>query len=342
MGTFLFLSRAKAIGLDHERWHKILRAAGVSVLTLIVLFMLSRSLPMQSFRSGKNRDIGMPLDELIVAAPATPALGITAPAPAAKLAEEPRLRFVAWQDEWLTNHAGAPRHPDGSPVTDVTEVKWVTDEIAPSREDVGALNLHPEPRFLYLWISHPAFDRNLFSELSLLDEQGKRLLSAAGGSVASGSRKAEPFLGNVGWLMQTISPGSGTNVPTKATVRLRYTVGPLESTQDVTVTPKTHTSMSLEGNSQLSSIGQNVDGLAFIAVAASPELIKTRRFGAMAITKDGRELTASGGSSNGSADESGVRVESFEFEIPLNEVAKFRIGTRPIRTVEWADVRLPP
>jgi len=223
----------------------------------------------------------------------------------------------------------------------VTELKWVKDDISPSREDVSALHLDPEPRFLYLWISHPAFDRNMFSEVALLDEQGKQLLSAVGGSSASGSRKAEPFLGNVGWLTHTISPVAGTNVPTKATVRLRYTVGPLEKMQDVEVTPK-HTSISLEGNSQLSGIGQNVDGEAFITVAANPELIKTRRFGAVAITKDGRELVASGGSSSGIGDNSGVRVESFEFEIPLNQVAKFRIGTRPIRMVEWTNVMLPP
>ena len=62
----------------------------------------------------------------------------------------------------------------------------------------------------------------------------------------------------------------------------------------------------------------------------------------VAITKDGRELVASGGSSSGIGDNSGVRVESFEFEIPLNQVAKFRIGTRPIRMVEWTNVMLPP
>jgi hypothetical protein len=36
-----------------------------------------------------------------------------------------------------------------------------------------------------------------------------------------------------------------------------------------------------------------------------------------------------------------VGAEQFEFQIPLSGVAKFIIGTRPIRTVEWKDVVLP-
>ena len=345
IATFLFLSRAKAVGLEKDRRQTILRAVGISVAVLIGLLLVAHRLSMYQF--GRSKSLLRSEEIAVAPSPASrlplpiPPQDVATVASASQLAEAPRLRFVAWQDEWLTNHAGAPRHPDGSPVTNVTEVKWVTTEISPSREDVSALNIHPEPRFLYLWISHPAFDRNMFSEVSLLDEQGKQLLSAAGGSSASGSRKAEPFLGNIGWLTHTISPVAGTNVPTKATVRLRYTVGPLENTHDVEVTPK-HTSMSLEGNSQFSGIGQNVDGEAFMTVAASPELIKTRRFGAAAITKDGRDLVASGGSISGIGDSAGVRVESFEFEVPLSQVAKFRIGTRPIRTVEWMNVVLPP
>jgi hypothetical protein len=39
--------------------------------------------------------------------------------------EPPKLRFVAWQDEWKTNQPGAARHPDGSPVTNAAELKWL-------------------------------------------------------------------------------------------------------------------------------------------------------------------------------------------------------------------------
>jgi hypothetical protein len=34
-------------------------------------------------------------------------------------------------------------------------------------------------------------------------------------------------------------------------------------------------------------------------------------------------------------------VAEFDFGVPLSDVAKFIIGTRPIRTMEWKNVVLP-
>jgi len=41
------------------------------------------------------------------------------------------------------------------------------------------------------------------------------------------------------------------------------------------------------------------------------------------------------------SDGKGLRVERYEFDVPLSDVAKFIIGTRPIRTNEWKNVVLP-
>jgi len=74
----------------------------------------------------------------------------------ALLSEPPKLQFLAWQDEWKTNQSGAARHPDGSPVTDAAELKWL--KVVPSGGmDVSSWHLSPEPRFLKLWFSHPLF-----------------------------------------------------------------------------------------------------------------------------------------------------------------------------------------
>src|SRR6266576_3102183 len=35
-----------------------------------------------------------------------------------------------------------------------------------------------------------------------------------------------------------------------------------------------------------------------------------------------------------------VGIARFEFEVPLADVAQFRVGTRPVRTMEWKDVVL--
>lgn len=125
------------------------------------------------------------------------------------------------------------------------------------------------------------------------------------------------------------------------TVQLTYTLGPLERTQELVVTPKTSTSMSLEGDSQLNGVGQNVDGRAFVSVAVDAKKMASRKFGAIAVDKAGRQVTPVGTESGGTVG-SGLRVESFDFEMPLADVAKFIIGARPVRTNEWKDVVLPP
>jgi hypothetical protein len=94
--------------------------------------------------------------------------------------------------------------------------------------------------------------------------------------------------------------------------------------------------MAFEGAGQLNGVGQNIDGQAFVSIAYAPAKMPSRRFGVMAVTKDGRELMA-----GGSWSDTGVRVEEFTFTVPLADVAKFIIGTRPIRTMEWKDVVLP-
>ena len=59
----------------------------------------------------------------------------------------------------------------------------------------------------------------------------------------------------------------------------------------------------------------------------------------MDVSKDGREIPHDGYGSSGPV--GGVRAENFEFYIPIADVAKFIIGTRPIRTNEWKNVVLP-
>jgi serine/threonine protein kinase len=254
--------------------------------------------------------------------------------------EPPKLQFLAWQDEWKADESGAVRHPDDSPVKDAAELQWLR-QVQPPGCDVTALKLQPEPRFLHFWFSHPLFDRTSLNEVVLLDERGVEIPLGARGNAAGGSQAANESNGRTGWLTKTISPGARTNLPTRATVRLRYTVGPLERTQEVEVGPNSHNSMSLEGGGRLNAIGQNAWGKAFVALAMDATAMASRRFGVMAVTKDGRTLTASGGGSSGNSDGTGIRVEDYDFDVPLSDVARFIIGSRPVRTMEWKDVVLP-
>ena len=253
--------------------------------------------------------------------------------PGASFVEPPKLQFLAWQDEWKTNAPFAARHPDGSPVTNATELSWLKVVHA------GEMNttFESRPRFLKLWFSHPAFQRTDFIEVGFFDENGLAVKRGANGASSCSLMEASAQNGWLGWRCWTGSPDEGTNVLARLTVQLRYALGPLERTQEVT--PVFNGTMSLEGGSLLSGIGQNAQRQAFVAIAVDPKTTRSRAFGVVARTKDGREIPhlGSGRSDSGL----GVAVADFEFAVPLSSVAKFIIGTRPIRTNEWKNVVLP-
>jgi hypothetical protein len=256
-------------------------------------------------------------------------------ASAVLLSESPKLQFVAWQDEWKTNSPGAARHPDGSPVTDEVELKCLK-AVASGGMDVSSLHLSPEPRLLKLWFSHPAFDANSLNDVMVMDDQGKIIPFGAGGNASCNQQGANESDGQLVWQVKTFSPDMGTNRLSHLTISLRYTLGPLEHTQEVEVVPQHSVGMTLEGNGQLNGIGQNVDGKAFVSLAFESAKMQSRQFGVVAVTKDGRQMLSGSGWSD-----TGVRAEEFTFDLPLADVAKFIIGTRPIRTNEWKNVVLP-
>ena len=99
--------------------------------------------------------------------------------------------------------------------------------------------------------------------------------------------------------------------------------------------------MSLAGDSALlNGLGQTAQGQAFVAIAINASQLKSRVFEVVAVAKSGREILPHLSDHIGSGG-SGANVAKFEFEIPLSEVEKFIIGTRPIRTMEWTNVVLP-
>ncbi len=258
----------------------------------------------------------------------------------ATLSDPPKLQFLAWQDEWKTNKPFAARHPDGSSVTNSTELDWLRN-VYPIR---AGWYSDPPPAFLYLWFSHPWFGLGSRCELTLVDSHGQPVALGANGSFGNsfgaGSRLSDERIGNLGWLRYTFCPGDGTNIPTKINVQLRYVIGPLKHVQEIPVEPHHSTGMTLAGNGFLNGLGQTVDNNAFLSLAVEAKNVRSRWFGAEALTKDGRTLISSG-SWSGNGDGTGIRVEKFEFLSPLSNIVTFRIGTRPVRTNIWKDVVLP-
>ena len=260
------------------------------------------------------------------AAASTPAL----------LAEQPKLQFLAWQDEWRAHEPRGAFHADGTAATEPEELRLLRHIQPIGCDDSGSAEGKLNPRFLHLWFSHPLIDRQSLNEVALLDSTGKPLEPRDGmlGSNARGTEDGDRF----GWLTHTLSPGYAGNIPTAVTVRLRYSLGPWEHEQ--MFAPDENGIIALGNGSQFNGIGQNAKGTAFFSIAVDMKQDAARQFGVVAVTKDGRELQPSGGETGGGVGEA-VHVQRFIFDTPLAEVAHFRLGTRPVRTVEFRNVPLP-
>jgi tRNA A-37 threonylcarbamoyl transferase component Bud32 len=270
-------------------------------------------------------------------------LGLQTEHASATFSEPPTLRFLAWEDEWQTNQPGAARHPDGSLVTKATELNWLKElRIA----DCGQLK--PGLRFLHIWVSHPAFTANDSSEL--LDAHGNSFpigslyygFDAADGQVEGKLYANLPFHC---WKCWAFCPGDTTNLPSRITLRLRYTIGPMERTWEVTgpnfLGTGTMLFLPLEDGSQLTGVGQNAQGRAFVSIVTNDRYTQTHAFDVLAVSKDGRETASNLRTGPSHSTGTDVAVENFSFELPLTDVARFIIGTRTIRTTEWKDVVLP-
>ncbi len=273
-------------------------------------------------------------------APGSPAKNVSRNAPSlpatpALLAESPKLRFLAWQDQWDTHEPSKPRgafHADGTSVSDASELRLLAF-IHPTRCDAsGTSSDGRNSPFLYLWFSHPLIDQQSFNEVTLLDGAGQPLPIGAGGLLASNARGPDPDEDRLGWLTYSLSPESP---PAALTVRLRYTVGPWE--QQSEFNPAEQASVALGNGSQFNALGQDVKGRAFFSISIDMKQDTARQFGVVAVARDGRELHPSGGGSSGGVGEA-VHVQQFVFALPLADVAHFRLGVRPIKTVEFPNV----
>ena len=263
------------------------------------------------------------------------------------LAEPPTLRFLAWRHEWQTNQPGAAWHPDGSPVTDRAEQDWLP-QVKPADLDPGLLQWAQQmilstnrfslkPRILYLWFSCPSRTPIRFDQLSLLDGAGRGIPSRGPSPAATGWQEPNDRNGGLGWSTACLLTGDSLNVPPRVTVRLDYVSGPLERVKEVAISPGLPTPISVDDGAAVKGYGQDEKERAFITIAVDEEKFWSRRFDVIAVTTDGREVASIGRPFGVTAKPSGGAVK-FEFDLPLAKVAKFRIGSRAIRTRQWTDV----
>ncbi|MEO5913220.1 MAG: DUF4019 domain-containing protein [Luteolibacter sp.] len=241
------------------------------------------------------------------------------------LAEPPKLQFIGWQ---------SPRkevwHPDGSPVTDPEELAWLR-EIGPNyaydRSKGEAI------RGMTFWFSHPLLEKSNTTELQFLDEQGRVIPEIDGMDGKRSETRGKG--GQLGWSVMTLA----VDTTRPLIIRLNYTLGPLEKIKEQIVEPNNRGSSFGYGNTSITAMGQNAGGQSFLMLAVEEAEQSVRRFGVIAVTKNGREIVGDWFRTGGSGS---PMVETFDFNVPIADVAKFRIGTRPLRTVDWKDLPVGP
>ena len=255
----------------------------------------------------------------------------------ALLTERPRLRFLAWQDDYSRNPPRGVFHADGSVVNDSSELRLLSFVDPPRCDASDTAEGKHNPRFLHLWFSHPLLDEQSLSEVTFLDGDGKPVPPGGGGLMAKSVEGAKDHVDrddHLGWLTYTLSPGS---VPPGGTVRLRYTLGPWEGSRQFA--PDQNGIVALGNGSQLNGVGQDLEGKAFFAIAVDMKQDAARQFGVVVLTKDGRELPWSRVESGGGTGQA-VQVQRFHYAVSLADIGHFRLSTRPVRTRRFSE-RVP-
>ena len=166
------------------------------------------------------------------------------------------------------------------------EERKIIKGLHPTFHNASALKLDPPPLYLNLWPTHPLLDEAAAISVDFLGSNGMDLP----GTQDRSSGWAYWPSPQGGWMLITASPGSVRTIPKKLTIRFRYCLGQLQNTQDLEVSSDNHVSMTLEGGSMLGSVGQSLEGRAFVSLAVNNAKLGNRRFGVVAITKDGRDL----------------------------------------------------
>jgi serine/threonine protein kinase len=274
--------------------------------------------------------------------PNLPAESASPPAPAATpalLAQRPQLQFLAWQEEFRINQPRGAFRADGSPANSPSELKLLNFVQAGYCDASNTAADKRNPSFLHLWFSHPLFEDQSLGEVTLLDGAGKPRPPGASGMLAKSAEAAKDLVDrddHLGWLTYTLSPGSA---PSIVTVRLRYTFGPWERPR--LFAPDQNGIVALGNGSQFNGAGQDAEGKAFFAIAVDTKQDAERQFGVEALTKDGRALQYSRVESGGGNGQP-VHVQRFSFAASLSEITHFRLSTRPVKTVDFQNVSLPP
>jgi len=240
------------------------------------------------------------------------------------LSQPPALRFVG-----LQHSSQELWHPDGSLVTDPEELALIREI---GRTSVFLVGRGEVIKGLKFFFSHPSMESWHTAEIEVIDDAGNLIERPVSGLTGGTETKETIHSGRLFWFIISIA----VDISKPVNIRLNYTVGPLERVREYVVR-KNDYGFS-DGGTILSAVGQTVDGKAFLSLDVDKRTEGIHRFGAEAVTKHGRIVQPSGKGSRGGT----ILTNTFEFNEPISNIPKFRIGTRPLKTVVWKNVAVSP
>ncbi len=259
------------------------------------------------------------------------------PAPDPALVEKkPELRFLAWQSSEMDQHdreLDQAWHPDGSSVAVQSAERKQLGEM--NRSFIGDMT-NPGQYFLYLWLEHPLLDSDSIAEMQILDANGQSLKLGP----HSGAHVRPVTSG--GWMACILSEDDNAKWPSQSNLRLRYTIRPWKEEGTIPSDYNTSGNWSLSGlphGLSVTSVGQDTEGNAFIAVTRDLTVDPDIQCGFVAITRDGRRRMCR---SQISARQGNLLPEKLKVETPLSQIQEFRLLSRPFREAEFKDVILRP
>ncbi len=244
------------------------------------------------------------------------------PSSAKALKTEPALRFLRMKqhdNEWPSGlHDSAGQRLEISPDTSKT-LSLMSASMSSSDSDAC---------WLQLWFQHLDFEPATEINVELLHPETGKSLDSHG----QFGRNRAPEEGADGFLAIVVGAGKRNNLPSHATVKLRYSIGIWDSARKLEVSNQSHISTD---SWLLGGVGESPGKGSFVTWTRAK---KDRQVQCIAHLKDGTQLAGS----NGSTGSDGIMVDIAKFGQGLAEIDFFTLRSRDFREVTFENVTLPP
>ncbi len=245
--------------------------------------------------------------------------------------QKPLLRFLRLQRN-ATEWQGPLYTSDGKPIPE-PEAK----PFAAASKDGGVQTQNADDCWLQFGFEHPDFDRHsrLSVEITTIDGQPLPNRSTSTGSSVTDS--SDPQNPNI--RVFTISPGRVGNLPKAIRLTFSYSIGLWE--KGPTLSPDFQGSMAFGTGCYLAGFGNDSHQRAFVSWTR-PADQKTAYDATVKLRRSHSSEPTVGSLSYSSTGPLTQPIEKVSFSVSLHEVASFHIRKRPIQSVTWDNVVLPP